>query len=197
MKTEPPSSNRPLVIINGISTPRFVASAFGLLFRLRGFRVFTADQTFLNYGDIRTAARLVDEKVKEALAETRADKVDLIGMSLGGLIGLYYVKCGGGARYVDRFISLGGPLKGSPLAYLSLIPPFEWMTSLGQTRPESDIIRELREAKAPEGVRIYSVGTSGDWITPRSVWDAEGAIPVETSGPEGYPIRGQIGNPWR
>ena len=179
-----PNRHPPLVIINGLGAPNVLARLYGLVFRVRGMRVFTAPQSFLNYGDIRESARRVRETVERALAETGARKVNLVGVSLGGLIGLYYVKCGGGAPHVDRFISVGGPLNGSPVACLGRVPPFTLVKSLGQTCPESDLVREVHEAPQPEGVRLYAVGTRGDFITPRASWTGEGLAVVET--PHGF-----------
>jgi pimeloyl-ACP methyl ester carboxylesterase len=174
----------PLVLINGLGAPNFLASLYGLVFRARGMRVFTAPQSFLNYGDIRESARLVGETVEHAITETGSPKVNLVGVSLGGLIGLYYVKCAGGAPYVDRFVSVGGPLNGSPVACVGRVPPLTLVKSLGQTCSESDIVREVHEAPNPEGVRLYAMGTRGDPITPRASWAGEGLEVVET--PHGF-----------
>jgi hypothetical protein len=113
-------------------------------------------------------------------AETGAPKVNLVGMSLGGLIGLHYVKCGGGADQVDRFVSVGGPLNGSSLARLVEFVPIRWTHAIAQTTPDNDLMRELRGCPFPKDVRCFSVGTRGDPMTPRSSWDAAGFEPVET-----------------
>src|SRR4051812_35484776 len=95
------------------------------MFHSRGFRTYAAPQRLLGYGDVRIAAKLVDDTVQRALRETGASKVHLVGMSLGGLIGLYYLKCGGGARFVERFVSVGGPLNGSSLARVIEVLPWK------------------------------------------------------------------------
>jgi hypothetical protein len=110
--------------------------------------------------------------------------VALVGMSLGGLIGLYYLKCAGGASSVARFVSVGGPLNGSTLAHAAALVPSQIVHALAQTIPDSALMREIAAAPPPDGVRMYSVGTRGDFITPRSSWDAAGLEPVET--PHGF-----------
>ncbi|HEY3352466.1 MAG TPA: alpha/beta fold hydrolase [Polyangia bacterium] len=169
----------PVVILNGFGTPRFVAEIYGNTFRERGFQVFTAPQRCLNYGDVRISARLAADEIARVRAVTGASKVHLVGMSLGGLTGLYYLKVLGGADSVARFVSIGGPLNGSTLA-LALTRVFgHHVPSLVQSAPENDLLLELRAAPPPDGVRMFSMGTRGDILTPHC-WEAEGFEPVET-----------------
>jgi triacylglycerol lipase len=170
----------PVIVINGLSAPRAAAWAYGRVLAKRGLKVYAARQRWLGYGDVRRSAALVAEDVERVRRETGAARVHLVGMSMGGLIGLYYLKCMGGARFVDRFVSVGGPLRGSSLARLVEAIPFKLLRSIAQTRPGSGLMRELAEAAAPEGVRMFSVGTRGDVVTPRSSWAADGLTPIET-----------------
>ena len=53
----------------------------------------------LNVRDIRRSAFLIHRKIERILAQTPSQRIDIIGHSMGGLIGLYYVKkLGGHAR---------------------------------------------------------------------------------------------------
>ena len=45
-----------------------------------------------NVRDIRRSAFLIHRKIERILAQTPSQKIDIIGHSMGGLIGLYYVK---------------------------------------------------------------------------------------------------------
>jgi pimeloyl-ACP methyl ester carboxylesterase len=168
----------PVVVVNGLGTPRTTAAMYGLVFRARGFRVFAASQRYLGFGDVRAAARLLAEDVTRICAETGAPKVRLVGMSLGGLVGSYYVKCLGGAAAVERFIAIASPLNGSALARL----PARVLTSLdhsvAQTCPGSPLLSEIAGAPVPLGVAMYSVGALNDPLMPRAAWDAPGFEPV-------------------
>ena len=171
----------PIIIINGLGAPHIAARAFGLVFRAAGYEVFTAPQWALNYGDIRKTAARVGREVDRVRKLTGANKVVLIGMSLGGLTGLYYVKCDGGAAYTDTLISIGGPLNGSHLARTDALLVPRLIKSLGQTHPDkSELLKEIRSAPPVNGVRMFSVGTKGDFITPRESWDVPDMEPVET-----------------
>jgi triacylglycerol lipase len=62
---------------------------------------------------------------------------DLVGFSMGGLIGRYYLQCLGGANRVQRFISISSPHSGTWAAYL--------LSHLGgrQMRPRSTFLQKL------------------------------------------------------
>ena len=178
---------RPLVVVNGLGAPHFVVRAYGAYFRHHGRKVFVAPQKCLYYGDIRDSAALVAGTVEEALAATGADRVDLVGMSLGGIIGYYYVACLGGADTIASFVSVGGPVNGCPIAYLGLLPPLVFTKAIKQCRPNSEIFREIRSSPDPSNVRLYSIGAKGDAITSRRCWDAPG-FEVITSPHGVFPV---------
>lgn len=168
------SSKRPLVIVNGLGAPGLAPYAYGLFFRSRGYRTFPVTLPYLGWGDIRACASITARVVGEAVKESGAQKVDMIGLSLGGIIGLYYIKCGGGAERVRRFISLGGPLNGSPSWWATLAKPLRFIPVLEQLDPQSQLIRELKAAPMPKGVESFSLGTGGDPMTPPASRHAEG-----------------------
>lgn len=165
----------PLVIVNGLGTPLATAEMYGLVFRARGFAVHIAPQRFLGFGDVRVSARLLGEEIDRVRSRTGADRVRVVGMSLGGLIGLYYLKCLGGAATVERFIAVASPLNGTGSTNLLAKDAAH---ALAQAQPKSDLIRELASAPSPANVRMYSVGALADPIIPRAAWDAPGLEPV-------------------
>lgn len=181
MSLRPPSpSSLPLVIINGLGAPRAAALFYALYFRKHGRTTFVAPQRMLYYGDVRESARLVAGQVDEALAKTGARRVQMIGMSLGGLLGYYYLACLGGAKHVESFVSVGGPLNGAAIAHLGRVPPLTMMPAIAQCRPDSEVFREIAATQPIKHTRLYSVGAKGDAITPRSVWDAPGFEPIHS-----------------
>jgi len=89
----------------------------------------------------------------------RGGRIDLVCHSLGGLIARVYLEQLGGARRVDRCITLGTPHRGTYNAY--------WLSSrVGQElRPDSSLLARLavsrRSAKA---VRFTSIVAGSDNI---------------------------------
>ena len=181
------TARKPLVVINGLGAPRLAAQFYGLFFRRNGYQVYTVPHPPFNFGDIRRSAARVGDVVDRVRNEHGCERVPLVGLSLGGLIGLYYVRCGGGGATIDRFVSVGGPLKGSKVANISAFAPLGLIPALRQSRPDSDVIADITGAANPPGVRLYALGTRGDAVTPRASWAGEGLEPVET--PHGtYPV---------
>ncbi len=62
--------------------------------------------------------------MNQVLAQTGAQRVDLIGHSQGGLVLRYYIKYLGGAQKVDSAISLGAPHYGTILGNIGTILGF-------------------------------------------------------------------------
>ncbi|ABV88943.1 esterase/lipase family protein [Shewanella pealeana] len=89
----------------------------------------------------------------------------LVGFSMGGIVGRYYLQQLGGARRVSQFFSLSTPHNGSYLAYL----PYP-SKGIKQLRPKSALLAELARSEAVlEGVKLYSYWTPIDFtIVPSS-----------------------------
>ncbi len=93
----------------------------------------------------------------------RGGRIDLVCHSLGGIISQVYLCELGGARRVDRCITLGSPHRGTYNAY--------WIT--GRTgrdlRPDSKLLKRLRAKRhLAKRVRFLSiVGGSDNIIIPR------------------------------
>src|SRR5258705_13537643 len=85
-----------------------------------GIVVFSFNLGTFNSRDIRTSAFLIHRKIESILAQTSVKKIDIIGHSMGGLIGLYYVKKLGGHERVRKLVMMGTPLRGTWSALLGV-----------------------------------------------------------------------------
>ena len=96
----------------------------------------------------------------------RVEAVDVVGFSMGGLVGLHAVKFTSAARCVRRLVMLGAPLAGTwvslaGVATVGLISPSVW-----QVMPQSRFLRDLHAAPAPRGVRIRQIHAQHDAFCP-------------------------------
>ena len=140
--TDPEAAGTPILLIHGIMDNRSVFTVFRRALRRRGFGVVHAVNYGLFTGDLRNAAHELRNHVEKLCEATGADKVHIVGHSLGGVIARYYVQRMGGSARVDTLVTLGSPHSGTLGAYL--IP-----TALGrQLRPGSPTLAEL-ELPAP------------------------------------------------
>ena len=111
-------------------------------------------------GSIERLAERLDARVRALVAETGAEKIVLVGHSMGGLAARAYLRRHGGAR-VAKLITLGTPHHGTQLARIGLGRNAREMV------PGSAWIRELAEA-APLPVPALSVWSARDnYIMPQ------------------------------
>jgi triacylglycerol lipase len=97
--------------------------------------------------DVPASARLLAARVEQLKRATGADKVHLVGHSLGGILARWYVQELDGDASVDTVVTLGTPHEGTYTAYLGPL------RTLAQLRPESWVMRRLRLGARPSSVR--------------------------------------------
>jgi triacylglycerol lipase len=139
----------------------------------------------INVGDIRDSAGLIARKVESIVAQTGIARVDIVGHSMGGLVGLDYLKRLGGRHRVRRLVMLGTPTQGTWSALLGLVTAPLGLASL-QLLPGSPFLRELAERPLPEGAEVVSIGAVRDWLAPLASTVLDGvqhiALPTGHSG---------------
>ena len=165
----------PVLLIHGFLGTR--GSMYIMERRLNddGVCVFSFNLGVLNTRDIRSSAFLIHRKIESILTQARVDKIDIVGHSMGGLIGLYYVKKLGGHDKVRKLVMMGTPLGGTwsallGVATVGLMSPSSW-----QILPRSSFLEELKRGALPPSVRYYSIAAERDWVCPPASTVLEGA----------------------
>ena len=158
----------PVLIIHGFLGTR--GSMYMLERRLveDGFVCVSFNLGTLNVRDIRRSAFLIHRKIERILAQTPSQKIDIIGHSMGGLIGLYYVKKLGGHTRVRKLILMGTPLRGTWAALAGVVTLGLWSTSSWQLLPRSRFLDELAQGAIPPGVEVSTIAAARDWVVPLS-----------------------------
>ena len=158
----------PVLIIHGFLGTR--GSMYMLERRLveDGFVCVSFNLGTLNVRDIRRSAFLIHRKIERILAQTPSQKIDIIGHSMGGLIGLYYVKKLGGHTRVRKLIMMGTPLRGTWAALAGVVTLGLWSTSSWQLLPRSRFLDELAQGPIPPGVEVSTIAAARDWVVPLS-----------------------------
>jgi triacylglycerol lipase len=137
--TDVEAAGTPILLVHGIMDNRSVFTVFRRTLRRRGFGVVHAVNYSLFTGDVRDAAHELRTHVERLRERTGADKVHIVGHSLGGMIARYYVQRMGGSEVVDTLVTLGSPHTGTLTAYLMPTPLAR------QLRPGSELLEELTE----------------------------------------------------
>jgi triacylglycerol lipase len=158
--------NRPVLVIHGFMGTR--GSMYPLERHLveDGFCVFSFNLGPINTRDIRRSALLIQRKIERILAQTAWKEIDIVAHSMGGLIGLYYIKKLGGHARVRRMITLGTPFRGTWLALAGIATMGLLSTSSWQLLPRSNFLDDLHQGPIPDTVQVYSIAAARDWFCP-------------------------------
>lgn len=154
LRTERRREQRTLVFVHGLGGNR---SGF---FPLQAYlRVHGCGRQFgFNYrssGSIEEHALCLKRTIDAAVGGGR---IDIIAHSLGGLVSRCYLQLLGGARRVDRLITLGTPHHGTHAA--NFIPS----ALVRQLLPESSFLEHLNAQPVPEGLQVTSIIAGRDLL---------------------------------
>jgi triacylglycerol lipase len=168
----------PVLIIHGFLGTR--GSMYMLERRLvqDGFVCVSFNLGTFNVRDIRRSAFLIHRKIERILAQTPSQRIDIIGHSMGGLIGLYYVKKLGGHTRVRKLIMMGTPVRGTWAALAGVVTLGLWSTSSWQLLPRSRFLDELAQGPMPPGVEMHTIAAARDWVVPLATTRLAGANAV-------------------
>jgi len=156
----------PVLIIHGYLATRGSLHLLETHLTMRGLIVMSYPLGGpINIGDIRDSAGLIARKVESIVAQTGIARVDIVGHSMGGLVGLDYLKRLGGRHRVRRLVLLGTPAQGTWSALFGLVTAPLGLASL-QLLPGSPFLRELSERPLPPGANVVSIGAVRDWLAP-------------------------------
>jgi triacylglycerol lipase len=160
LKARTAPTTRPVLLVHGLAGTK---SSWALVAETLSARGLTVDA--IAYPPVGTSVeRLADQVVAEVqtiLYRTGADKVHLVGHSLGGVVIAQAIADGRLDGMVDTVITLGSPFGGSPWA--GLLPFVEIVRAL---RRGSPLLQRLASAPVPDGVRWLAVTAALDIIVP-------------------------------
>lgn len=124
----------------------------------QGWSVYTLNLTPNNASlSLDKLANQVADYVDKTFAPEQP--IDLVGLSMGGLVTRYYVQRLGGMNRVQRFITISSPHQGTRMAYLSTRP------GCVQMRPGSDFLKDLnQDASSLAQLNFTSIWTPLDFI---------------------------------
>lgn len=146
----------PVLLLHGLVDNRSVFAVLQRQLRRKGFRRVEAMNYPILTSDVRSAAARLGDRVEQLCEETGADRVHLVGHSLGGIIGRWYVQRMGGDARVDTLVTLGSPHVGTTAA--KVLP----LSIVRQLRPGSDVLRALAEPAPGCRTRVLSLWSDQD-----------------------------------
>jgi triacylglycerol lipase len=151
---------RPVLLVHGFGGTKSSWSLLARTLSARGLTVNAISYTPFGTSVEQLADRLAVE-VQGLLSQTGADKINLVGHSLGGVVIAQAIAGGRLSGLVDTVVTLGSPFGGSPWA--NLLPFGAIVRAL---REGSPLLRRLASAPVPDGVRWLAFTATLDMIVP-------------------------------
>ena len=151
----------PVLLVHGYIHNRSAFLAMSRQLKRAGFRYVDGfNYNALSEGIPQAAARLGAE-VERVLGATGADRVMIVGHSMGGMVARYYVQELGGEDTVDTVVTLGSPHRGTYASYAGL------GQATAQLRPGSSLLARLEASARPGPVRWVAYWSDLDvFVTP-------------------------------
>jgi triacylglycerol lipase len=143
-----------LVLLHGLAANRGGLLPLQAYLRATGHR----NQFAFNYRSRGSVEALALRLKRELDSRIRGGRIDIVAHSMGGLVARWYLQQLGGARRVDRLITLGTPHCGTHAA--NFLPS----ALVRQLTPHSPFIRHLNTLPAPEGVQVTSIMAGRDLL---------------------------------
>jgi triacylglycerol lipase len=178
VQAAPAAKARPVLLVHGFGGTKSSWSQLARTLSARGMTFYAI--TYAPFGtSVEQLADRLAAEVKRMLSQTGADKVHLVGHSLGGVVIAQALASGRLTGQVDTVVTLGAPFGGSPWA--QLLPFGAMVRALRQGSP---LLRRLAYAPAPDGVRWLAFTAALDLVVPgrRSVPAHAGAETVTIGG---------------
>lgn len=164
----------PVLLIHGFTSNKLANLPLHQALRKASFQTYNVNIPGLNTQDIRKSSPLVAERVLELKEKNSCKQVQVVGISMGGLIGLHYLRKHQGHQHVNKFVALGTPFKGAPVASVLDKLPFEFEHALNQLAPRNEVLNEITQGNF-ENADITSIGATGDTLVPEPMFHLAGA----------------------
>ena len=149
---------RPVIVLHGYAMNRANFVVLGSRLSRAGIGPIFGFE-YWTFGRVAAAARQLGWFVDEVRAETGADSVDIIGHSMGGVVGMYYVTLAGGDGVVTNLVTLGSPLHGTDVS-----------APLGHAGRElvmgSKLITRIAAAAVPTTTKVTNIWSKSDALVP-------------------------------
>ncbi|HVL48746.1 MAG TPA: alpha/beta fold hydrolase [Candidatus Thermoplasmatota archaeon] len=154
------AERHPVILVPGAFGQNLVYwNVMQYLLERDGFPVYSVTFPRFTFSDLRESARLLAGKVGAVAASESADRVSLVGHSMGGLIARYYAEVLGGAKSVHGLVCLGTPHRGT---YAGLGAPV--LMGARQILPGSTFLKELAHARLTAATRITNIYSRFDTV---------------------------------
>ena len=167
----------PVLLVHGFGGTASSMDRLEGALRGQGRRVVSVQLPRMGTGPIEQSSRAI----ADAVTETGARRVDLVGFSAGGVVVRAYLHELEGATATRRVVLLGSPNHGAELAaFAASADPTTCVDACAQLSPGSSFLEGLNDGdETPDGPDYTSIWTANDrTVTPPESAILEGASNV-------------------
>jgi pimeloyl-ACP methyl ester carboxylesterase len=174
----------PVVLVHGfLATPILMTP---LRRRMERYRtVVTPLLSPLAVQDVRVLADQLDLCIDRARTMYKSERVDIVGVSQGGIIALWWAHHMEGWSRLHKLVMVGAPVRGTWAAFAGL--PWLGAVSAGiwQLLPSSPFVRHELLLPLPEDAKVTTYSVQGDPVCPPKRCALPGATNLALRGPPG------------
>lgn len=163
-----------MVLVHGFLATRGLMWPLQRRLARTGRSVFTVPLSPLVIGDVRRLARELDQGVDALRGELAADVVDVVGVSQGGVLALWWAHHLAGFPRLRRLVLVGAPVRGTWAAAAGLPVLGAVSRGIWQLVPGSPLLGEL-DRPLPAGAQVHTLALEGDPVSPEARCRVNGA----------------------
>jgi pimeloyl-ACP methyl ester carboxylesterase len=156
----------PVILVHGFLGTRGTMQPLTRRFQRDGRVVFSYAYGTFNLASIRRSAEDLVEHLRGICEKLDVPHVDMVGFSMGGLIGLHAIKFMQGHHYVRRLVMMGSPLRGTWAGLAGVVTVGAMSPSVWQVLPGSAFLEDLLAAPVPEGTKLRQIHAASDAFCP-------------------------------
>ena len=150
---------RPIIVVHGYAMNRANFRPLARRLAAAGLGPILGFE-YWSLGKTGSAARKLGELIEEVRARYGCAQVDVIGHSMGGVVGRYHVSLAGGDGVVANLVTLGSPHRGTDASAVGIGRPAKELL-LGST-----LVQRLAAAGPPRHTRLTVVWSRSDALVP-------------------------------
>jgi triacylglycerol esterase/lipase EstA (alpha/beta hydrolase family) len=150
--------HNPVVLLHGFAMNRTNWIWLGRRLAARGIGPLYGTSYF-SPQKIRRSAEHLKRFVDGVLAREKAERVDIVAHSLGGMVARYYIERLGGDAHTHRLVTIGSPHRGTAIAHFGPLIP-----SAKESRIDSPLFAEMGPVIARQGLSYTSIWSRADAI---------------------------------
>ena len=105
----------PTIVIHGFLANALTNLPIHIALRRKGLETHDVPIPGLNTINVERGTQILADKVNQVLSESASSRVNLVGVSKGGVIALNYLRRYQGHKVTHKAIMLGSPLNGTPI----------------------------------------------------------------------------------